>query len=184
MFKSIIDWLNLKFDLAKESLSIKFTNYRGLWEQQNREIDSMRCSHNHETKRLESIIEQEDTEINNLKAKNQNLIDDVKNIKDKFHKYKTKSKEDYLDLMNKYQDSTLKVQDLINQKRILASSKGGLNSKIKYQDKKIKKLEKENGDIKILLQKLVKDKGRNISPPTRKELENYNLFGNRKGIRK
>ena len=74
MFNSFKDWLKLKTDLLFESLSIKVTRYKGLWEQQNKEIDLMTCSHNKETKRLKGIIEQKNLEINTLNEKNQILI--------------------------------------------------------------------------------------------------------------
>lgn len=184
MFRNFKDWLDLKIDLLTESLSIKFTRYKGLWEQQNKEMDLMRCYHNHETKRLRGIIEQKEKEINTLNLKNQNLIEESKNIKESYQKYKQKSKEQYLDLMNKYQDSTLKVQDLITEKRKLSSSKGGLNTKVRYQDKRINQLENENVNIKKLLQQVVKESGRKLTPPTIQELRNYNLYGNKKGKRK
>lgn len=184
MFKSFKDWLDLKVDLITESLSIKFTKYKGLWEQQNMEMDLMRCSHAREIKRLKGIIDQKNTEINTLNEKNQNLIEKSKNIEEKYQKHKTKSKEQYLDLMNKYQDSTLKVQDLITEKRKLSSSKGGLNTKVRYQDKRINQLECENANIKKLIQQVVKESGRKLTPPTIQELRNYNLYGNKKGKRK
>ena len=86
--------------------------------------------------------------------------------------------------MNKYQDVTLKLQDVVLEKRKLASSKGGLNSKIRHQELKIKKYEIENKEIKKLLQKIIQESKRKLTPATRKELENYNLFGNRKGKRR
>lgn len=184
MFNSFKDWLKLKTDLLFESLSIKFTRYKGLWEQQNKEIDLMTCSHNKETKRLKGIIEQKNLEINTLNEKNQKLIEESKNIENKYQKYKTKTKEQYLDLMNKYQDSTLKVQDLIVEKRKLSSSKGGLNTKVRNQDRVIDKITEENKQIKDLLQKVVKESNRKLTPPTIQELKNYNLYGNKKGKRK
>lgn len=184
VFRNFKDWLKLKTDLLFESLSIKFTRYKGLWEQQNKEIDLMTCSHNKETKRLKGIIEQKNLEINTLNEKNQKLIEESKNIENKYQKYKTKTKEQYLDLMNKYQDSTLKVQDLIVEKRKLSSSKGGLNTKVRNQDRVIDKITEENKQIKDLLQKVVKESNRKLTPPTIQELKNYNLYGNKKGKRK
>ncbi len=177
MFRNFKDWLKLKTDLLFESLSIKFTRYKGLWEQQNKEIDLMTCSHNKETKRLKGIIEQKNLEINTLNEKNQKLIEESKNIENKYQKYKTKTKEQYLDLMNKYQDS-------IVEKRKLSSSKGGLNTKVRNQDRVIDKITEENKQIKDLLQKVVKESNRKLTPPTIQELKNYNLYGNKKGKRK
>lgn len=184
MFRSIIDWLELKFDLIKESLSIKFTSYKGLWEQQNIIIDQMRCSSNREAKRLKGIIKQKDSEINTLNLKNQNLIEESKNTKGKYQKLKYKYKISKLRSNRGYIALKDKYEKILKEKKFLASSKGGLNSKITNRDKKIKKLETENEEIKILLQRVIKESKNKITPPTLKELENYNLFGNRKGRRK
>lgn len=184
MFKSIKDWLDLKFDLIKESLSIYFTNYKGLWENQNIQMDAMRCQYGKETRHLNSQINELKRESSEKDLKIEKLENELKQAKEEIKIQKSKSKERYLDLMNKYQDATLKCETLIEDKRKLASSKGGLNSKIKNRDKKITKLDKENKDIKALLQKVVKESKNRLTPPTRKELENYDLFGNRKGKRK
>lgn len=184
MFRSFMDWLSLKVDLIQEAISIKFTRYKGLWEQQNREIDTMRCSHSKEVKRLQGLVESKDLMINSKNIQIDNLKSELSKTKEKHSKYVSKSKEQYLDLMNKYQDATLKVQDLIIEKRKLSSSKGGLNTKVRHQDKVINQLENENASIKKLLQQVVKECGRKLTPPTIKELRNYNLYGNRKGKRK
>lgn len=177
MFRNFKDWLDLKIDLITEAISIKFTRYKGLWEQQNKEIDLMRCSHSKEVQRFKKLIESKDLMINSKNIQ-------IDKLNESYKKYKQKSKEQYLDLMNKYQDSTLKVQDLITEKRKLSSSKGGLNKKLRYQDKRINQLENENVNIKKLLQQVVKESGRKLTPPTIQELRNYNLYGNKKGKRK
>lgn len=184
MFRPFIDWISLKSDLIVETLSIKFTRYKRLLEQQNQEIDLMICKHNHEIKGLEDIIEQKNLALDTLNTQNQNLIEKSKSIEENYQDYKAKSKERYLELMNKYQDSVLKVQDLIAEKKNLSSSKGGLNTKIRFQDKKINQLETENNALKNLIQRVVKECGRKLTPPTIQELRNYNLYGNRKGRRK
>ena len=184
MFRNFKDWLNLKIDLITEAISIKFTRYKGLWEQQNMEIDLMRCSHNKEVKKLKKLIESKDLMINSKNIQIDKLKDEKTKFNESYQKYKQKSKEQYLDLMNKYQDSTLKVQDLIAEKRKLSSSKGGLNTKVRYQDKRINQLENENANIKKLIQQVVKESGRKLTPPTIQELRNYNLYGNKKGKRK
>lgn len=184
MFRSIMDWLELKFDLFQEWLSIKFTNYRILWYEQNKQMDSMRCEHNKETKKLNLIIEKKDKEIKILYEKNLQIKSELDNTKKKFSKYKEENQKKYLDLMNQYQDTTIKNQNLIEAKRKLTSSKGGLNSSIKFRDKKITQLEQENQDIKNLLQKVIKESKCKLTPPTIKELRNYNLYGNKKGKRK
>ena len=184
MFRNFKDWLVLKIDLITEAIGIKFTRYKGLWEQQNKEIDLMRCSHNKEIQRLKKLVESKDLMINSKNIQIDNLKDEKSKINENYQKYKQKTKEQYLDLMNKYQDSTLKVQDLIAEKRKLSSSKGGLNTKVRYQDKRIKQLETENASIKKLIQQVVKESGRKLTPPTIQELRNYNLYGNKKGKRK
>lgn len=184
MFRNFKDWLDLKIDLITEAISIKFTRYKGLWEQQNKEIDLMRCSHNKEIQRLKKLVESKDLMINSKNIQIDNLKDEKSKLNENYQKYKQKTKEQYLDLMNKYQDSTLKVQDLIAEKRKLSSSKGGLNTKVRYQDKRIKQLEIENASIKKLIQQVVKECGRKLTPPTIQELRNYNLYGNKKGKRK
>ena len=172
------------FERIKEWWDEHFPNYRAEWEQQNRELDIMRCSHGKETTSLKNKIKAKQTDIDNLTIQVNNLKEELSKTKESFAKHKTKSKEQYLDLMNKYQDATLKVQDLITEKRKLSSSKGGLNTKVRYQDKKIKQLETENNAFKSLIQKVVKESGRKLTPPTIQELRNYNLYGNRKGRRK
>ena len=184
MFRNFKDWLVLKIDLITEAIGIKFTGYKGLWEQQNKEIDLMRCSHNKEIQRLKKLVESKDLMINSKNIQIDNLKDEKSKINENYQKYKQKTKEQYLDLMNKYQDSTLKAQDLIAEKRKLSSSKGGLNTKVRYQDKRIKQLETENASIKKLIQQVVKESGRKLTPPTIQELRNYNLYGNKKGKRK
>lgn len=184
MFKTLIDWLKLKFGLIREFLGIKLTRYKGLWEQQNIAIDQMRCSHNRETKRLKGVIEQKESEINILNLKNQNLIDESKNAKGKYHKLKYKLKITKLRSQRGYITLKRNYEKLAKEKRKLTSSKGGLNSKITNRDKKIKKLEIENKEIKKLLQQVVKESKNKLTPPTLKELKNYDLFRNRKGIRK
>jgi len=184
MFRSIIDWLELKFDLIKESLNIKFTSYKGLWEQQNIIIDEMQCSNNREAKRLKGIIEQKDSEINTLNLKNQNLIEEYKNTKGKYHKLNYKYKISRLRSQRGYIILKKRYEELVKEKRKLASSKGGLNSKITNRDKKIKKLEIENKEIKVLLQKVIKESKNKLTPPTLIELKNYDLFGNKRGRRK
>ena len=184
MFRNFKDWLVLKIDLITEAIGIKFTRYKGLWEQQNKEIDLMRCSHNKEIQRLKKLVESKDLMINSKNIQIDNLKDEKSKINENYQKYKQKTKEQYLDLMNKYQDSTLKVQDLIAEKRKLSSSKGGLNTKVRYQDKRIKQLETENASIKKLIQQVVKESGRKLTPPTIQELRNYNLYGDKKGKRK
>ena len=184
MFRSMLDWLELKLDLAKEALSIRFTKYKGLWEQQNREIDLMRCSHGKEVKRLKGIIDIRDNEIKDLKTKVEASETQVSDTKKELSKLRAKSKKEYLDLMDKYQDTLIKNQNLIDEKRKLSSSKGGLNSSIKFRDKKINKLEKENKDLKNLLQQVVKETKHRFTAPTIQELKNYKLYGNKKGRRK
>lgn len=168
----------------KEWWNEHFPDYRVEWEKQNLELDIMRCSYDKEVTSLKNKIKAKQTDIDNLTIQVNNLKDELSKVRENYHKYKTKSKEQYLDLMNKYQDATLKVQVLITEKRKLSSSKGGLNTKVRYQDKKIKQLETENNAFKSLIQKVVKESGRKLTPPTIQELRNYNLYGNRKGRRK
>ncbi len=173
MFRSILDWLELRIDLIYEAISIKFTRYRKLWEEQNIEIDKMRCMHYKETTKLNNKI----TELNNTVSQKDKDIEKVK------CELNTKTKE-YLDLMNQYQDITFKNQNLIDEKRKLSSSKGGLNSSVRFRDRKISKLEKENQDLKNLIQRVVKESKHKLTAPTIQELRNYKLYGNKKGKRK
>lgn len=184
MFRSILDWLELKLDLIQEKISIKFTRYKGLWEQQNRELDTMRCQNNKDKKRYEAIIINKNQEINCLDEKLEKVSSELNDTKKKLSEYKNKSKKEYLDLMNQYQDTLIKNQNLIDEKRKLSSSKGGLNSSIRFRDKKISKLEKENKDLKNLIQQIVKESKQRFTAPTIQELRNYKLYGNRKGKRK
>ncbi len=184
MFRSFNDWLSLKVDLFKENISIKFSGYKELWKQQNIELDHMRLNRNKEKTRYENIIKTKNSDIIQLQLKQDVLKNKLSKIEEKHEKYKIKSEKEYLDLMNKYQDVTLKLQDVVLKKRKLASSKGGLNSKIRYQEQKIKKYETENKEIKKLLQKIIQESKRKLTSATRKELEDYNLFGNRKGKRR
>lgn len=166
MFRSILDWLKLRIDLIYEAISIKFTRYRKLWEEQNIEIDKMRCMHYKETTKLNNAISKKDKEIEKLNSE------------------LNTNKKEYLDLMNQYQDITLKNQNLIDEKRKLSSSKGGLNSSVRFRDRKISKLEKENQELKNLIQRVVKESKHKLTAPTIQELRNYKLYGNKKGKRK
>lgn len=184
MFRSIMDWLELKFDLFQEWLSIKFTNYRKLWYEQNKQMDLMRCENAKEKDKLNSTIIEKDSQIEKLTNEKKEVEDELNNTINEFLEYKSNQQKKYLDLMNQYQDTTFKNQNLIDEKRKLSSSKGGLNSSIKFRDKKIIKLEKENQEIKNLLQNVIKESKSKLTPPTIKELKNYNLYGNKKGKRK
>lgn len=160
------------------------SSYKKEWEQQNIELDHMSVMRNKEKARYENTIKTKNADITQLQLKQENLKNELSKSKEKYQKYKTMKDKEYLDLMNKYQDVTLKLQDVALEKRKLASSKGGLNSKIRHQELKIKKYETENKEIKKLLQKIIQESKRKLTPATRKELENYNLFGNRKGKRR
>ena len=175
-----------KFEIAFENTIslIAGSSYKKEWEQQNKELDSLNIAKKKEKARYENIIENKNADINQLQLKQEQLKNELNKAQEKYQNYKIKKDKEYLDLMNNYQDTTLRLQDVIQQKRKLASNKGGLNTKIKYQEQKIKKYETENKEIKRLLQKVVQESKRKITSPTKKELENYYLFGNRKGKRR
>lgn len=173
MFKNLKACVDLKLDLFKESINIKFTNYKKLWIQQNLQLDSMKCKHGREVRRLNNQIVDLEKKIKNLFLE----CSQIPKLKYKIKRQKLRSQRGYIILKNKY-------DKVFEDKRKLASSKGGLISKIRKRDNKITKLEKENQDIKVLLQKVIKESKNKISPPTRRELENYDLFGSKKGRRK
>ena len=162
-----------------------FKSYRGLWEEQNQEMDMMRADHYREIQNKNDVIE-------TLKIQRQRQDDDYKKIQSK------------LDLVEKKQDELkIEYEELQEKYRLSKSANGGYKTsnqclKAKYENEKKLVIQfkeqlknnnkelivckRENIEIKRLLQKIVTQKHHKIDPPTLKELENYNIFRHRKGL--
>ena len=153
------------------------SKYKELWENQNSEIDRMTVRHTYEIKR-------KNKEIDMLKERTIDLKKIIDKNEEIFETYKNEQKKNYLILEKKYTSALEILQKTKDKRRKLASAKGGFTRKINDLTKENVKLESENKELKTLLQKVIKESGRKLTPPTLQELKNYNLFGNRKGLKK
>lgn len=160
-----------------------FVNYKKLYIKQNEEIDKMISQHVKTVNSLnKKLLERKDQiellncEILDQKHHNLDLKDKMETLEKQFKDSNNQHVKDFINFNNK-------IAELKKAKRLLASSNGGLHTKILAQQKIINNYEKENQNIKNLLQNVVKESGRKLTPPTIQELNNYNLFGNKGGIK-
>lgn len=160
-----------------------FVNYKKLYIKQNEEIDKMRSDYEKRKRNLEKEI---DEKVEHIDFLNKSLIEEKQTsltYKDKYEKLYIQFKEVSNQHTKEFIKFTKTIDSIKKAKRKIASSNGGLHTKILAQQKIINNFEKENQDIKNLLQKVVKESGRKLTPPTIQELNNYNLFGNKGGIK-
>lgn len=160
-----------------------FINYKKLYIKQNEEIDKIQSDYEKRKRNLEKEL---DKKVEHIDFLNKNLIEEKQTsltYKDKYEKLYIQFKDVSNQRTKEFIKFTNKINELKKSKRILASSNGGLHTKILAQQKIINNYEKENQNIKNLLQKVVKESGRKLTPPTIQELNNYNLFGNKGGIK-
>lgn len=143
----------------EEFLKDIFTNYRKLWQEQNRKISLMEYAHKKQINNYKKNIEVKDKDALCMHEQITSLQDELKIEKSK-------------------------NQKLSQEKRKLASSKGGLNSKVKFQSKRITDLEnklKNSEREKQELRKIVSKISKADLHSTPEELRNYILYGNKGG---
>ncbi len=173
MLEKLIEWKK-----------IHFPNYKEMYNDQNEKIDQMTAGFERKKAELKNIISDQKKE--NMILKNE--LDDKSVLIDTLEE-KISTIEKEKNILNKNYNTTLKklnenVIQLKKDKRILSSSKGGLMKKVRILETIKKELLNENKEIKSLIQSIVKESGRKLTPPTIQELKNYKLFGNREGIKK
>jgi len=122
---------------------------------------------------LQEDIDTQSKENQSLSDKNKILIGSIEQLKNEI-KDLSKVNAELLESKTKIETELKKIQ----------FSNGGFKGSNKNLIKKNEQLEKENTNIKRLLQKVVRESGRKLTPPTIQELKNYDLFRNRKGKKK
>ena len=175
-----------------------FKSYRGLWEKQNQEMDLMTLNHNKQLEENKEKIKELENNLNVAKETIKEKNEDIASLKRTIGLFEELSSTNRK-IMNDFALECKKIfennsnefvklseniySDYKEKVKELATSRGGLQTQVNKLAKRKEELINENRNLRSFITRIAYESKRELTPPTMKELENYKLFGNKKGKR-